>query len=154
MEDLAKKEFVNILFAGIDGDKVAFPDALIAEIVDFIPTHSDSDDVPTWYLGQLPWRGIFIPLISLEAINTDAFFRQGKQLKIIVLHGVYHREALPYWAFVTSETPKMQRVPKDAMQALEGTEGNIEKMRIELYGETIVLPNIIDIEIKIKNVIV
>jgi len=153
MSEVAKKEIVNVLFAGIEGGKIAFPDALIAEIVDFVAVHSDSDDVPTWYLGELVWRGITVPLVALEGMNTDAFFRQSKQLKIIVMHGVYNREVLPYWAFVTSETPKMQRIPAEAMDTAEAAVGSIEKMRIELYGDSVMLPDIINIEEKLKKIV-
>jgi chemosensory pili system protein ChpC len=109
--------------------------------------------VPTWYLGKLPWRGILIPLVSLEAMNNGDFFRQGRQLKIIVIHGVYNREALPYWAFVTSETPKMMRVMKDALQPEESTGGEVEKMRAQWNGEKVILPDITAIESMLRGLI-
>lgn len=154
MTEQAAKDSLNALFSTIESGRLVIPDALIAEIVDFQPTHAESDDVPTWYLGKLPWRGIFIPLISLEAMNSDSFFRQSRLLKIIVIHGVYHREKVPYWAYVSSETPRMQRVLKDSISIDEDAAiGAVEKMKAQLAGEAIMIPDIHKIEKEIASLL-
>lgn len=150
----AAQDTVNALFSMIESGRLIIPDALIAEIVDFQSTHAESDDVPTWYLGQLPWRGIFIPLISLEALNNDSFFRQSRLLKIIVIHGAYNRDKLPYWAYVALETPKMQRIQKDSLQLDEASVlGVVEKMKAELAGELLMIPDIEKIEEEIVGLL-
>ena len=150
MSEPAAVESINALFSVIESGRVVMPDALIAEIVDFQPTHAENDDVPTWYLGRLPWRGMFIPLISLEALNNDSFFRQGRTLKIIVIHGVYHRDKLPYWAYVVLETPRMNRLPKDALQFdEEASPGVVERMHARFGGDGVIVPDIAKIELEI-----
>lgn len=153
MSEQAVRESVNALFSTIESGRMVIPDALIAEIVDFQPTHAESDDVPTWYLGRLPWRGIYIPLISLEALNSNSFFRHSRMLKIIVIHGVFNREKLPYWAYVALETPRMQRVAKDAMQPHEDEAGlgAVEKMKVHYAGDTVIIPDIGKIEQEIVS---
>ncbi len=147
MSEQAAPTSINALLSFIEGGRMIIPDALIAEIVDFQPTHAESDDVPTWYLGKLPWRGIYIPLISVEALNNDSFFRQSRLLKIIVIHGVFNRETMPYWAFVALETPKMQRIQKDALvQDEEAQTGVVEIMKAQLGDESIIVPDIEKIE--------
>jgi chemosensory pili system protein ChpC len=151
MSEQAAPTSINALLSMIEGGRMIIPDALIAEIVDFQATHAESDDVPTWYLGKLPWRGIEIPLISVEALNNDSFFRQSRLLKIIVIHGVFNREKMPYWAFVALETPRMQRIPKSALLPDEEAErGIVEVIKVLLDDESIMVP---DIE-KIENQIV
>ena len=128
------------------------PDVMIAEIVDFQATTTETDDVPTWYLGKLIWRNIEVPLVSLEALNNDSFFSQGRALKIIVLHGSFYRDKIPYWAFVALETPKMLRVTDAEMVEAEGAEpGNVEIMQAELLGETVIIPDVEKIEKAISN---
>lgn len=152
MTEPVNREFVNALFSVIESGRVVMPDAVIAEIVDFQATHPESDDVPTWYLGRLPWRGMFIPLISLEALNNDSFFRQGRSLKIIVIHGVYNRKTLPYWSYVALETPRMQRLPQDALQVDEqAVLGMVERMHAQFGGEDVIVPDIAKIEHEIMT---
>lgn len=150
MSEQAAATSINALLSLIEGGRMIIPDALIAEIVDFQSIHTESDDVPTWYLGKLPWRGIYIPLISIEALNADSFFRQSRMLKIIVIHGAFHREKMPYWAFVALETPKMQRIQKEALLPDEDAQtGVVEKMKTQLAGEAIMVPDIEKIEAEI-----
>lgn len=141
------QEQVTVLLTNIESGRVIMPDVMIGEIVDFQATTTETDDVPTWYLGKLIWRDIEVPLISLEALNNDSFFSQSRALKIIVLHGSCYREKMPYWAFVALETPKMLRVTDSEMTTIEGAElGSVEVMRAELLGEEIIVPDVEKIE--------
>lgn len=154
MSETAPVESMNVLFSVIESGRVVMPDALIAEIVDYQPTHADDDNVPTWYLGRLPWRGIFIPLISLEALNNDSFFRHSRMLKIIVIHGVFNRQSLPYWAYVSLETPRMQRLPKEALEVdEEAMPGMVEQMHVRFGGEGVIVPDIAKIEQEIVKLL-
>ena len=147
-------DVLTVLLFSIEGGRVLMPDVLVAEIVDFQATTTDSDDVPTWYLGELEWRGLSIPLISMEALNNDSFFSQSKALKIIVLHGTNYRDKLPYWAFVSLETPKMLRVNASDLVKIEaGETGEMEAMQAELSGEPVIIPDVGKIESEIVGLL-
>jgi chemosensory pili system protein ChpC len=145
---------LNALFSTIESGKLMIPDALIAEIVDFQTTHAENDEVPTWYLGRLPWRGVNIPLVSLEALNNDSFFHQSRSLKIIVIHGAFHRKTMPYWAFVALETPKMLRVMNDALTLEEEADlGKVEKMKVTMADESVMILDIKKLEEEIVGLL-
>lgn len=108
-----------VLIATIQDCQLLLPDAAVAEIIEFQQVEPESDDMPTWYLGKLPWRGYQVPLISLENLNHDAFFTQGNKLKIIVLHSASHRDKMPYWGFVSLATPSMNRINKSSLSKYE-----------------------------------
>ncbi len=149
-DDEAEKRAVDILtvlLSNIEGGKVIMPDVMIAEIVDFQATTTETDDVPTWYLGNMKWRDIDVPLVSLEALNNDSFFTQSRSLKIIVLHGSSYRDKMPYWAFVALETPRMLRVGAKEITKIDNVEiGNVEIMHAELLGDAVIVPDVEKIE--------
>ena len=78
-------ENISALLCATEDGTIMLPDASIAEIIEFQSTETE-EGKPNWYLGQLTWRNISIPLISLEALNSDAFFTQSHQLKIIIFN--------------------------------------------------------------------
>ncbi len=144
-------EKLTVLAAAIEGVRVLFPDVMVAEIVDFQSLVSEDEETPTWYLGKLPWREITVPLISLEAMNSDSFFRKKPDLKIVVVHSAYLREQMPYWSFVVNETPRMLRLNRaDVHHADTGEKGKIEAMHAEISGDLFLVPDAVKIE---KNIV-
>ena len=140
-------ELINTLICSIEGAQVMLPDIAIAEIVEFQPTAAASDDVPTWYLGKLVWRGLDVPVISLEAMDHDAFFTQGSMLKIIIINATENRERLPYWGFVSQETPRMMRINRESIAGDPNAMlGHVEAIRAEVYGDPVMLPDLTKIE--------
>ena len=119
---MSASDTLVLLHANIHGAALLLPSAMIAEIVDYQTTTPEQEDAPSWSLGLLAWRGIEIPLISLENINHNAFFTQSPQLKIVVVHGVAQHDALPFWAFVSMDTPKMIRVTEDDLSIADDDE--------------------------------
>lgn len=153
-EKQSSVEILTVLSSAIEGGKVIMPDAMIAEIVDFQSTTTATDDVPTWYLGNLLWREIDVPLIALEALNNNSFFTQSRALKIIVIHSASYRDKMPYWAFVTLETPRMLRLEAADLTKIDEVDlGNMEVMRAEIAGEVVMILDIEKIEKEVASLL-
>ncbi len=153
VEEQAAVENLTILQCNIEGGQVILPDISVAEIVNYLSTEAD-DDAPTWYLGKLPWRSTQVPVISLEALNSDSFFSHSNDLKIIIVNGMSAQKKLPYWGFVVEEAPKMQRISPDSLVIDNEAElGEAELMRAELVGEPVIIPDLDKIEKQIKKLL-
>lgn len=140
-------ETMMVLLIQIEDCQLLLPDAAVAEIVDFEQTEAESDDVPTWYLGKMQWRGVDVPLISLEGLNNDAFFTRDGHLKIIIMHSSSQRKKMPFWAFVTMETPKMTRINKGRLNPYDHDELRaMEKMWVSIDDEPAMIPDMEKIE--------
>ncbi len=124
------------------------PSDAVAEIIEYQSATTENNSEQDWYLGEIHWRGVQVPLISLEKLNHQAAFNQSNNLKILVVHGLQHRNDMPYWAFVALETPRMQRI--DSSRLVENSD-SIEdnaaaKMWANLDDEKVLLPNFAAIE--------
>lgn len=143
----AAPDNLMVLLVPIEDCQLILPDAAVAEIVEFQPTEAASDALPTWYLGRLRWRGLDVPLVSLEGINHNAFFTRSRNLKIIIMHGLAQRDRLPFWAFVAMETPRMSRIEQERLQPMEQEElRQVEKMWCAIDGEPVMIPDLAKIE--------
>lgn len=115
-----------LLQAFIDGIPILLPSAAVAEIVDYTPPSlNQQTSSPSWYLGEIPWRGINIPLLALENFNHGASIDYSAQNKIAVMHFQQANISQPYWAFVVASTPRMHRInPQQLQSSDKSTEGN------------------------------
>lgn len=139
---------MSVVLTSIHGIRILLPGAAVAEIIEYQVTQTSEDDQPTWYLGKLAWRGLQIPLVSLEGMNHDAFFTQSRNLKIVVVHSLLTNSKQPHWAFVAMETPRMLRIDKERLQiSEEAIDGNkIAAMWAQLDETQVLLPNLQIIE--------
>ncbi len=149
------EKVLGTLLLNIEGAQVLLPDIAVAEIVDYQMTSSpEEDDLPDWFLGQLTWRGLSVPLISLESLNHGAFFTKRPALKIIVVNSLYAlKDKAGYWAFVALDTPKMQKLATDALVASEDQpeEGAVTIMIAELLGDEVIVPDVEAVEAAIAD---
>lgn len=150
-EQISQTENLGTLLFSIEGGQIMLPDIAVAEIIEFKDVEAGDEDVPVWYLGKIEWRGLNIPVISLEALNHGSFFTHSNRLKIIVINSFTKRE-FGYWGFVTLETPKMQRINSDSIVADQSVElGEVQLMAAEYMGEPVILPDLETIEKNISN---
>src|SRR5690554_2300390 len=105
-----KNNALTVVLTSIHGLQLLLPGAAVAEIIEYQAAENSDDEQPTWYLGELAWRGLNIPLVSLEGMNNDAFFTETGQLKIVVVHSASSNNRLRHWAFVVMDTPRMLRI--------------------------------------------
>ena len=146
---------MSVVLTSIHGVQLLLPGAAVAEIIEYQATQADEDDKPTWYLGKLAWRGLQIPLISLEGMNHDAFFTQSRNLKIVVVHSLQTNSKLPHWAFVVMETPRMLRIERDRLQVSEEAidDNRIAAMWAQLDEAQVLLPDLQAIEEQLLAVV-
>lgn len=155
-EQTSDHQILPTLLFNIEGAQVLLPDIAIAEIIDYqLVNNDDAEDLPDWWLGQLAWRGLQVPLISLESMNHGAFFTKKPALKIIVVNALNSlKEKGGYWAFIALDTPKLQRIQHDSLVLSEDdVEGEVTLMMAELLGEDVMIPNMGKIEAELEAIL-
>ncbi|QKT04259.1 chemotaxis protein CheW [Ectothiorhodospiraceae bacterium 2226] len=88
---------------------VLLPNAAVAEVIRYQDAHPMAG-APPWWLGKLPWRGIYVPLISLEAFLSAPVPPPEARRRIAVLNTLNGNPALPFMAIVGAGTPQLQVV--------------------------------------------
>ena len=124
------------------------PNLAVAEIIPYLEAETDHA-TPDWHIGTIVWRGISIPLISVDAINGRKIRDLGDTVRIAVINGVGDHPELPFYAFVVAGIPRLMRVFDQEIGKEDSKTGPAESMYIQVAGEYAVIPNLDFIEEKI-----
>lgn len=137
---------VSTLLIPVAGKTLLLPNVSLAEILEFNEPVPQSD-VPTWYLGNISWRTLEIPLISFESVNEQAFSNRASNAKIAILNGLIDNPRLPFWGIVTQGTPRQMRITaQEIVKDDSDNRGPAEFMSVFVNGEAARIPDLDYIE--------
>lgn len=126
------------------------PTTSIAEMSSVQPLES-VDDSPEWLMGMYNWRGLSVPVISIESINggQSALNPQGR---IAVLNNTGVNPSLQFIAIHTQGIPRMARVAEDDIAEDENLDRRpFDAMAVKVGLEEFFIPDITAIEVAYLN---
>ncbi len=136
------------LYLPVTGNSIVLPNVSVAEIVDYKAPEPVADS-PDWFLGNIEWRGVTLPVISYELLNEQPLPQSTENVRIAVINtiGEKHTE-LPFFAIITRGIPSQTKVDKDSIKEIEEDEkrGPTELMKVKILGDTVIIPNLEYIE--------
>ena len=140
LSTIATDELATLLIP-MHGKQLVLPNVTVAEVIPYVEPEA-LDDVPSWFLGYVPWRNLKVPLVSFEALNEEPFVSQSSRRRIAVLNGLVDNERLPFCAMVTEGMPRLMRVMVDEVATAESEPGPCEITHVLVSGERAVIPNV------------
>jgi chemosensory pili system protein ChpC len=96
-------------------ENVVMPNSLVAEIIS-VKEVDEKPSAPDWYLGQMNWRGVDVPLLSFEAAGGEQVTRVNLNTQAVIFYAVGNRNELPespYLALVMSGVPHVSEFTRD-----------------------------------------
>ncbi len=122
------------------------PHACVAEIVNLSLRGQDGP-----YLGELDWRGVRIPVVSLErACGQPADIPKGRS-RLAVLYGLRNKEALPYYALLLHGVPHSESVAAEGLEEGEASECELLGMGVRMQGQALFIPDLEAIEARLEE---
>lgn len=103
---------VHCQLVPINGTNVVFPNTSVAEVTAY-KEPKPVEGAPPWLLGIFDWRGLSLPLISLEATAGEAPSPPGPESHIAVINAISNLDKLRFFAFVTQGIPRLVKVNHD-----------------------------------------
>lgn len=126
------------------------PTTSIAEMSSIQPLAS-VDDAPEWLMGMYSWRGISVPVISIESINGGKSIL-NPQGRIAVLNNTGVNQSLPFLAIHTQGIPRMARVADEDITEDENIDRRpFDTMAVKVGLEEFYIPDITAIEVAYLN---
>ncbi len=135
---------------------VVLPTAAVAEIIPYEETQSVTD-VPSWFVGILTWRGIHIPLVYLERMDsffswngsTDRPFKDEKsQGYIAIINRIkaenQGKQKYQFFSFVLRGVPKLYRLAKDGIRLIAEKPEDDSRylMQVKILNEIAFIPDL------------
>lgn len=134
---------LNSIYLPLQMDGLLLPDISVVEVIK--PKKIESElKSPEWFIGNLDWRGIKLPLISFESLNGASTVGAENVKRVAVINGTVDQSHLPYYAVVVSDTPSLHEVKdEDHIKLYEGRpRGRAEAMSVTVDDLVAGVPNI------------
>ncbi|MDT8281280.1 MAG: chemotaxis protein CheW [Gammaproteobacteria bacterium] len=113
------KKSIKCVILTLKKQNVMIPDALVAEVISVKDIQS-GEDKPGWYIGDMKWRGVDVPLLSFEACGGEKISRVNLNTQAVVLFAVGKSGEVsksPYVALVMSGVPHVSSFSHDQIRA-------------------------------------
>ena len=93
--------------------QILVPNSAVAEIISYTPPDKKGSE---WLDGLVFWRGVTIPVVSLEKMCQSNSVEPGSRSRIAVLYNVERDAALPYVGIILQDIPRAYLAEVDRMQ--------------------------------------
>jgi len=148
MADKIPDEVASLLIPMI-GRPMLLPNVAVAEILPW--QEPDQQEAgPDWLLGDLLWRDVVIPLISLELMNDSDIEEAYSGERIAVLNGVGGSKH-DFYAVAVQGLPRLMRVLGEEVSGEEALDEPAYDMNVMVSGERAMIPNLDYVEKQIES---
>lgn len=139
-----KDAAIRCLVVPLDGFSLMMPNALVSEVASFqIPAPMSA---PEWVLGRIQWRGLIVPLVSLERMLGFPGGKPARMSRAIVLNTLNGDARMPFIAILSRGIPRMHSVTVGMLPEATETVAEGVLCRFELGGEIMMIPDLDRIE--------
>ena len=98
-------EQIRCIILTMRRENVILPGVNVAEIIS-VKNVNRVEDGPAWYLGELSWRGLEVPLLSFEAAAGEDVAAINLNSQAVVLHAATEADdPEPFVALIMSGVP-------------------------------------------------
>ncbi|MDF1693229.1 MAG: hypothetical protein P1U47_12690 [Zhongshania sp.] len=121
------------------GGALLVPNATVAEVT--IAGRLNSAISSPFLLGTLSWRNQDIPVFSFEGLR-DGVLPDGIEIRhVAVLHGIGHRDTLPFFAVALSGMPRIERLISADLEPVEAPPHALIHSVVSVQEQPLLIPN-------------
>ncbi len=138
-------EQIASLLIPMVGRPLLVPNVTVAEIVNWRNPEVVTG-MPRWVLGVVDWRGVNLPVLSIEAMNDPGLedIDCGERLVVINAQG---ESKLPFYGLAVQGIPRLVRVFPDEIGEQETmSDDAVYDMLVMVSGERAIIPDLIEVE--------
>ena len=111
-----KKANIPSLIVPIANRDLLLPTVSVAEMLPFVKPQLRQTDLPSWFLGNVHWRGVAVPMFSYELISGEQPLAIKNTSQMAILNSTGISRALPFLCFPTQGIPRLSRVSSDSIK--------------------------------------
>ncbi|AEA85950.1 chemotaxis protein CheW [Stutzerimonas stutzeri] len=125
------------------------PNVAVAELIPYRAPQA-VQGMPAWFLGQVQWRDLSLPLLSFEAASSGEPQPVGSAARVAVLNAVGGRDHVKFIALLVQGIPHSIKV--DASLARADVElAPLELDAVNLGDMQARIPDLVGLEQKLAN---
>lgn len=136
----------------MQGHALLVPTTTVAEMSTMRELEGVSD-APKWLMGLYSWRGIKVPVISIENINGIGDAELNPNGRIAILNSAGASQQVPFIGIHTQGIPRMARIAdSDIAENEEGSRRPFDIMAVKVGMEEFYIPDVTAIQMAYANV--
>ncbi len=137
------KDVYSFLIPMIE-NSLLLPNATVAEIVPFmnVDLAENAESSDDWQIGQIIWRNIKIPVVSLERIQGKKELGELRRSRIAIVYTLNGNQEVPYVAIMVQGIPRLVPVDEDNGKMLEEELPTGVKAWVDLDGRKALIPDL------------
>lgn len=155
MNQAALSEVRSVLIPLADR-QLLLPNAVVAEVMGYQQPEPAEGDKPAWYLGNMAWRGVLIPVISFEAMLGGNPVTPGHRGRITIMNALGGNPRLSHFGMVVQSIPSLVRVTVDnvlPMPEERAEDDPLIRQSVELDMNAAYIPDLDEIERRLQEII-
>lgn len=115
MNDPVNKS-IRCMLMPLSSINLVIPNSAVAEIIGY-STPLSVPDTSDWFLGVVMWRGVFIPVVSVEEMCAIDSVHIGSRSRIGIIYNPEKDPDLPYLGIHIQDIPRAYLAEIDEMEA-------------------------------------
>lgn len=144
-------EQIASLLIPMIGRPLLIPNVAVAEIVSWNQPQQQEDG-PDWFLGTVDWRGVDLPVVSLELMNDSEIEDAALGQRLAVINGVGESK-FPFYAISVQGLPRLVRVFPAELSGEEASPDPAYDTLVMVNGERAAIPDLANVERELNLVI-
>ena len=124
------------------------PNVAVAELIAY-RNPQVAAGLPQWYLGQVAWRDLRLPLLSFEAAS-DGQAEVGSGARVIVVNALGGRANVKFFALLVQGIPRSLKVGSD-LKRLDVPLAPLELDAVDLGDAQARIPDLVALEQKLAD---
>lgn len=144
-------EIMRSLVLPLTEKAAVVPNAAVAEIVAYQDPEMQQDK-PEWYLGNIEWRGLSVPVILYEAFAPETRVSVDYGVRIAIMNSISGDSALPFYGLVTQGIPHLTTLREgDIVGAGASDDDGLPILQnVIVHGQDALIPDLQALEEKVK----
>ena len=148
---MAEQESIRCMQLPLVNLQLLVPNSAVAEIIGY--THPEADYAGDgWYDGQISWRGVLVPVVSVEKMCDQGSAEPGPRSRIAIIYNPSGDNDLPYLGIILQDIPRAYLAEEERMQdVIEAPGCDYLQGRADIMIEQLVIPDLDAIASAIKQ---
>ena len=142
------------LIIPISHRQILLPTVSVAEMLPFVKPQLRHTDLAPWFLGNVTWRGVAVPMISYELINGEQPLAIKATSQMAILNSTGVNAALPFLCFPTQGIPRLSRVSSESIKENKDIPLQaFDQMNVTVNEDAVAIPDVSKLEREIVRLL-
>ncbi len=139
---MAETDSIRCMQLPLNEFQLLLPNSAVAEIIGYTQPQTE-DTQEDWFHGLISWRGVMVPVVSVERLCELQSVEAGARSRIAIVYNPSGDEGLPYLGLILQDIPRAYLAEEDRLiDALTSVECPYLASRADAMIEQLFIPNL------------